>query len=132
MNDKKYTLLTCMDARIDPIAISGFQESEAFVIRNAGGRATPEAIESMTVTAQFFGSEEWWVIHHTDCLMGHVPEDEVSGLPETIKNNLFSDLEGSVREDINTIKSHNLVPDHVLVKGFIYDIEQQQLISILE
>ncbi len=132
MNDKKYTLLTCMDARIDPIAISGFQESEAFVIRNAGGRATPEAIESMAITAKFFGSEEWWVIHHTDCLMGHMPGDEVSGLPETIKNNLFSDLEGSVREDINTIKSHNLVPDHVLVKGFIYDIEQQQLINILE
>ncbi len=132
MSEKKYTLLTCMDARLDPIAITGFQESEAFVIRNAGGRATREAIESMTVTEKFFGSKEWWVIHHTDCLMGHMPEDALSSLPDTVKNNLFLDLEESVREDINKIKSHNLVSDYIVVKGFIYDLEGQELISITE
>jgi carbonic anhydrase len=64
--------------------------------------------------------------------MGHMPEDALSSLPDTVKNNLFLDLEESVREDINKIKSHNLVSDHIVVKGFIYDIEGQELVSITE
>ena len=49
MSEKKYTLLTCMDARLDPLEMSGFKVAEAFVIRNAGGRATQEAIDYLSL-----------------------------------------------------------------------------------
>ena len=132
MSEKKYTLLTCMDARLDPLEMSGFKVAEAFVIRNAGGRATQEAIDSMLITEKFFNSNEWWIIHHTDCLMGQMPDDKVSQLPETIKNNLFLDLEQSVIEDIEKIKSHRLVSEEIILKGFIYDLEKSELINILQ
>ena len=131
MSEKKYTLLTCMDARLNPLEMTGFKDAEAFVIRNAGGRATQEAIDSMLITEKFFNSNEWWIIHHTDCLMGQMPDDKVSQLPETIKNNLFLDLEQSVIEDIEKIKSHRLVSEDIILKGFIYDLEKSELISIL-
>ena len=132
MSEKKYTLLTCMDARLDPLEMSGFKVAEAFVIRNAGGRATQEAIDSMLITEKFFNSNEWWIIHHTDCLMGQMPDDKVSQLPETIKNNLFLDLEQSVIEDIEKVRSHHLVSEDIIVKGFIYDLEKGELINISE
>ena len=132
MENKKYTLLTCMDARLDPLEMSGFKDAEAFVIRNAGGRATDEAIDYMLVTKNFFNSNEWWIIHHTDCLMGQMPDDKVSVLPETIKNNLFLDLEQSVIEDIETVISHHLVSDYIILKGFIYALENSELITISE
>ena len=131
MSEKKYTLLTCMDARLNPLEMSGFKDAEAFVIRNAGGRATQEAIDSMLITEKFFNSNEWWIIHHTDCLMGQMPDDKVSQLPETIKNNIFLDLEQSVIEDIEKIKSHRLVSEDIILKGFIYDLEKSELINIL-
>ena len=131
MSEKKYTLLTCMDARLNPLEMTGFKDAEAFVIRNAGGRATQEAIDSMLITEKFFNSNEWWIIHHTDCLMGQMPDDKVSQLPETIKNNLFLDLEQSVIEDIEKIKSHRLVSEDIILKGFIYDLEKSELINIL-
>ena len=130
MSEKKYTLLTCMDARLDPLEMSGFKDAEAIVIRNAGGRATQEAIDCMLIAEKFFNSNEWWIIHHTDCLMGQMPDDKVSQLPETIKNNLFLDLEQSVIEDIEKIKSHRLVSEDIIVKGFIYDLEKSELINI--
>ena len=121
-----------MDARLDPLEMSGFKDAEAFVIRNAGGRATDEAIDYMLVTKNFFNSNEWWIIHHTDCLMGQMPDDKVSELPETIKNNLFLDLEQSVIEDIEKVRSHHLVPEDIILKGFIYNLEKSELINISE
>ena len=132
MSEKKYTLLTCMDARLDPLEMSGFKVAEAFVIRNAGGRATQEAIDYMLITKNFFNSNEWWIIHHTDCLMGQMPDDKVSQLPETTKNNLFLDLEQSVIEDIEKVRSHHLVSEDIILKGFIYDLEKSELINISE
>ncbi len=132
MSEKKYTLLTCMDARLDPLEMTSFKDAQAFVIRNAGGRATDEAIDYMLLTEKFFNSNEWWIIHHTDCLMGQMPDDKVSALPETIKNNLFLDLEQSVIEDIEKVRSHHLVSEDIILKGFIYNLEKSELINIAE
>ena len=64
--------------------------------------------------------------------MGHMPDDKVLELPETIKDNLFLDLEQSVIEDIEKIKSHRLVSEDIIVKGFIYDLAKSELINILQ
>ena len=127
MTNKKLTILTCMDSRLDPIKISGIAQGEAYIIRNAGGRASEEAIDSMILTEKLFDVREWWVIHHSDCLMGNLQDHQVSALPETIRENIFLDLEKSVIDDIDLIKSHKSVPDQVEIKGFIYDLEKSLL-----
>ena len=86
----------------------------------------------MLATKNFFNANEWWIIHHTDCLMGQMPDDKVSELPETIKNNLFLDLEQSVIDDLEKVRSHPLVSEDIIIKGFIYDLEKSELINILQ
>ena len=130
MTNKKLTILTCMDSRMDPIKISGIAQDEAYIIRNAGGRATDEAIDSMILTEKFFDVREWWVIHHSDCLMGNLQDHQMSALPETIRGNIFLDLEKSVIDDINLIRSHESVHDHIEIKGFIFDLEENLLTPI--
>ena len=62
-------ILTCMDARIDPARLAGLREGDAHVIRNAGGRASDDAIRSLVISYKLLGTREWFVIHHSDCGM---------------------------------------------------------------
>src|ERR1700754_5056629 len=64
-----FALLTCMDARIDPAKLAGLAEGDAHVIRNAGGRASDDAIRSLVISHKLLGTREWFVIHHTNCGM---------------------------------------------------------------
>ncbi len=62
-----FAILTCMDARLDPAKYGGLREGDAHVIRNAGGRVTDDAIRSLVISHKLLGTNEWFVIHHTDC-----------------------------------------------------------------
>ena len=64
-----FAILTCMDARLDPAKYAGLSEGDAHVIRNAGGRASDDAIRSLVISYKLLGTKEWFVIHHTDCGM---------------------------------------------------------------
>ncbi len=64
---KKFAILTCMDARLDPAKFAGLSEGDAHVIRNAGGRASDDAIRSLLISHKLLGTNQWFVIHHTDC-----------------------------------------------------------------
>lgn len=66
---RHFTVLTCMDARLDPAKFAGLAEGDAHVIRNAGGRASDDAIRSLVISSKLLGTREWFVIHHTDCGM---------------------------------------------------------------
>jgi carbonic anhydrase len=66
---KEFAILTCMDARLDPAKYAGLSEGDAHVIRNAGGRASDDAIRSLIISYKLLGTAEWFVIHHTDCGM---------------------------------------------------------------
>ncbi len=66
---RKFAILTCMDARLDPAKYAGLSEGDAHVIRNAGGRASDDAIRSLVISHKLLGTAEWFVIHHTDCGM---------------------------------------------------------------
>jgi len=66
---RKFAILTCMDARLDPAKYAGLAEGDAHVIRNAGGRASDDAIRSLVISYKLLGTREWFVIHHTDCGM---------------------------------------------------------------
>jgi carbonic anhydrase len=64
---ERAAILTCMDARLDPAAYAGLQEGDAHVIRNAGGRASDDAIRSLVISYKLLGTQEWYVIHHSNC-----------------------------------------------------------------
>lgn len=131
-------VLTCMDARLHPSRFLGLAEGDAHVIRNAGGRASDDAIRSLVISEQLLGTNTVVVIHHTDCGMVtfsnddlrakirqdlHANADSIDFLP-------FKDLEQSVRDDVATIKSSPLIPKNIEVVGFVYDVKSGKLIPV--
>src|ERR1700685_2098931 len=66
---RRIAVVTCMDARLDPAKFLGLSEGDAHVIRNAGGRASEDAIRSLVISYKLLGTKEFFVIHHTDCGM---------------------------------------------------------------
>ena len=77
---RQFAVLTCMDARIDPAKLAGLSEGDAHVIRNAGGRASDDAIRSLVISYKLLGTKEFFVIHHTDCGMLFFTNEVIRGL----------------------------------------------------
>ncbi|MFZ9059919.1 MAG: beta-class carbonic anhydrase [Steroidobacteraceae bacterium] len=153
---RRFAILTCMDARLDPAGFAGLAEGDAHVIRNAGGRASDDAIRSLVISHKLLGTREWFVIHHTDCgmelftdsVMGELLAEDLhtaqftegrwqnqgaaGGSPEGryVKWLTFTHLEGSVREDVERIRRHPLVPAEIPVHGFVYDVRSGRLLPV--
>src|SRR5712691_11720153 len=77
---RHFAILTCMDARLDPAKFAGLAEGDAHVIRNAGGRASEDAIRSLVISYKLLGTREWFVVHHTNCGMETFTDDIMRGL----------------------------------------------------
>src|ERR1700710_1716397 len=77
---RHFAILTCMDARLDPAKYAGLAEGDAHVIRNAGGRASDDAIRSLVISHKLLGTREWFVIHHTNCGMALFTDDIIRNL----------------------------------------------------
>ena len=77
---RRFAILTCMDARLDPAKYAGLSEGDAHVIRNAGGRASDDAIRSLVISYKLLGTAEWFVIHHTDCGMEFFTDEVIRDL----------------------------------------------------
>jgi carbonic anhydrase len=77
---RQFAILTCMDARLDPAKYAGLSEGDAHVIRNAGGRASDDAIRSLVISYKLLGTKEWFIIHHSDCGMEFFTDDVIRGL----------------------------------------------------
>ncbi len=132
---RKVAVLTCMDARLHPEKFLGLQEGDAHVIRNAGGRASDDAIRSLVISYKLRGTREFLVIHHVDCGMLTFTNEQ---LREMLRRDLnadasgidflpFSDLDGSVREDMQAIRSSPLIADDIAVRGLVYDVKSGRL-----
>ncbi len=153
-----FAILTCMDARLDPAKYAGLAEGDAHVIRNAGGRASDDAIRSLVISYKLLGTKEWFVIHHTDCGMEFFTDDVMRGL---LGNSLetaalgaegfhdvgtglgstearyidwltIADREQSVVEDVRRIRQHPLVPARIPVYGYVYDVKSGRLVEVPE
>jgi carbonic anhydrase len=128
-------VLTCMDARLHPEKFLGLNLGDAHVIRNAGGRASDDAIRSLIISSHLLGTKEYLVIHHTDCGMLTFSNEDLRGrLKETTGSDAdhidflpFSDLEGSVRDDVKRIENDPLIPADIQVRGFVYDVRTGRL-----
>ena len=132
---RRVAILTCMDARLLPHRFLGLEEGDAHVIRNAGGRASDDALRSLILSYKLLGTREFLVIHHTDC-------GALVYTNETIRQQLhrdtgadasgidflpFSDLDESVRQDVETIRSSPFIPNEIPVRGFVYDVRTGSL-----
>jgi carbonic anhydrase len=153
---RHFAILTCMDARLDPAKYAGLSEGDAHVIRNAGGRASDDAIRSLVISYKLLGTKEWFVIHHTDCGMELFTDEIIAGLLEnsletaTVDSSGWRDVgkgpgstngkyikwltiahkEKSVVEDVQRIRAHSLVPKNIPIYGYIYDVKSGKLIEI--
>ena len=153
---RRFAILTCMDARLDPAKYAGLAEGDAHVIRNAGGRASDDAIRSLVISHKLLGTREWFVIHHTDCGMETFTNDtmtdllgssletatiDASGWHDTGKGPgspegryinwlTIADNASSVLEDVKRIKAHPLVPGYIPVYGYIYDCKTGRLLEV--
>ena len=148
-----FAILTCMDARLDPAKYAGLSEGDAHVIRNAGGRASDDAIRSLVISYKLLGTKEWFVIHHSNCGMEFFTDDTMRGLLSSsletaaLGDEGFSDVgtgpgsaegayvdwltipnqEQSVVDDVTRIRSHPLVPRTIPIYGYVYDVGSGRL-----
>lgn len=153
---RHFAILTCMDARLDPAQFAGLSEGDAHVIRNAGGRASDDAIRSLVISYKLLGTREWFVIHHTDCGMEYFTDEIMRGLlarslktahfdqdgwhdsgegPGSIEGEFIDWLpiknqQESVHADVQRIRHHPLVPRDITIYGFIYDVRSGRLIEV--
>jgi carbonic anhydrase len=155
---RRFAILTCMDARLDPAKYAGLSEGDAHVIRNAGGRASDDAIRSLVISYKLLGTLEWFVIHHSDCGMQFFTDEVIRGLlassletaalgadgfhdvgtgpgsaeAQYIDWLTFADSEQSVVDDVSRIRAHPLVPARIPIYGFIYDVTSGRLLEVVE
>jgi carbonic anhydrase len=155
---RHFAILTCMDARLDPAKFAGLAEGDAHVIRNAGGRASDDAIRSLVISYKLLGTREWFVIHHTNCGMEFFTNEVIRGLlansletaaltergfhdigtgpgsraGEYIEWLTIADQAQSVRDDVARIRQHPLVPANIAIYGYIYDVKSGKLLEVAE
>lgn len=139
---RRVAILTCLDARIMPAQALGLEAGDANVIRNAGGRAA-DAIRSLVISTRLLGTREIVVIHHNDCGLSAISNDQIRAriadelgkeaaqVAEGMDFLPFTDLEQSVREDVDLIRSSPLIADDVSVNGFIYDVRTGRLRQVV-
>jgi carbonic anhydrase len=153
---RHFAVLTCMDARLDPAKYAGLSEGDAHVIRNAGGRASDDAIRSLVISYKLLGTSEFFVVHHTNCGMEFFTNETIRGLlansletaelsaagfrdvgkgpgsraGEFIEWLTITEQKQSVLDDVTRIRHHPLVPSSIPIYGFIYDVKSGKLIEV--
>jgi carbonic anhydrase len=155
---RRFAILTCMDARLDPAKYAGLAEGDAHVIRNAGGRASDDAIRSLVISYKLLGTQEWFVVHHSDCGMEFFTDEIIRGLLASSLETAslgadgffdvgegpgsregafidwltIADANGAVVEDVERIRRHPLVPHGIAIYGYVYDVRTGALIEVPE
>jgi carbonic anhydrase len=136
---RRLAVLACMDSRILFERCLGLHPGDAHMIRNAGGIATEDALRSLIVSHHMLDTQEFIIINHTDCGLLKVQEDELKkkltekmGTPEGAPAcfHAFEDLEENVREQIRRVKFHPWIPQHIPVRGFVYDVKTGKLSEV--
>jgi carbonic anhydrase len=131
---RKFAVVTCMDARLDPARFLGLEEGDAHVIRNAGGLVNDETIRSLVISHRLLGTEEAIVIGHTDCGMltftNADVHEKLGPESEAIDFQPFPDVAERVRQSVETIRSNPLLADSFGATGFVYDVASGRIEAV--
>lgn len=127
----KVAIVTCMDSRLHVAQALGLALGDAHILRNAGGRVTEDMIRSLVISQQQMGTREIVVLHHTDCGAQTFKNSEFQdylkaelGVDVSDQDFLpFTDVEESVREDMELLRQSPLIPDDVVISGAVYDVD---------
>lgn len=137
---RKLAVLACMDARLTVEQFLGLKTGEAHIFRNAGGLATEDAIRSLIISTQLLGTRTIYVIEHTDCGMFTFQDEQLrrqlkaeTGLDTShLEFFAFSDLEASVRRQLQRVRETPFLPRDIDLHGFIYDVRTGRLREVQE
>ena len=124
-------IVTCMDSRLDPLRMVGLKAGDAKIFRNPGGRVTSPALEALVLGVHLLGVQRILIIPHTRCAMNLHTEVELrekvgesAGVDATWQAfGVIDDPITALAEDVQRVRSHPLIPDSVLVGGFMYDVD---------
>jgi len=124
---KGFALVTCMDSRIEPLTMLGLAPGDAKIIRNAGGRVTPDALRSLVLATNLLGVDRIAVMHHTNCAMAERTDEDIrSALPEAAADWEFltmADPDEALRHDVDLVRACVLLPAGTYVEGWRYHVE---------
>ncbi len=128
-------IVTCMDSRIDPLAMLGLAKGDAKILRNAGARVTSDVLRTLVLAAHLLGVERVMVVAHTDCRMTKVTNDDIytaiaesSGLDtRSLDFGVISDQRAVLASDVQRVRSSPYLPAQMPVVGCVYDLATGQL-----
>jgi carbonic anhydrase len=131
---RQLAVVACMDARLNVYDLLGIELGDAHVIRNAGGIVGDEEIRSLAISQRKLGTREIVLIHHTDCGMHGLDDEEFgqelereTGERPPWRAGGFADLEEDVRDSIARIRESPFIPHKDSVRGFVYDVATGRL-----
>ena len=134
MPSKRVAVLACMDTRLIPSRILGLNEGEAHILRNAGGTVTDDAIRSLSLSQNLLGTEEIILLHHTECGMLGITDEEYADRMEAETGerpewsaHAFSDLEQDLRDSMARLRESPFIPRKSSIRGFIFDVKTGEL-----
>jgi carbonic anhydrase len=124
-------IVTCMDSRIDPLRMVGLSAGDAKIFRNPGGRITPQALEALVLGVHLLSVERILIVPHTKCAMAsHTEQDLRVRVTRSAGQDaswqpfhVVTDQIAALQEDVQKVRSHPLIPDHVAVGGFLYYVD---------
>jgi carbonic anhydrase len=124
-------VVTCMDSRIEPLAMLGLKKGDAKILRNAGARVTDDVLRTLVLAVHLLDVKRVMVVAHTDCRMSKVTDEQVhadilagSGIDtRSLDFNTVSDQQAVLAHDVRKIRSSPFLPPDLAVIGCIYDLK---------
>lgn len=124
-------IVTCMDSRIDPLAIVGMEQGDVKILRNAGARVTDDVLRTLMLAGFLLGVQRVLVMPHTDCKMASTSEREIHATilrdfgvdTRSVEVRTVSDQIAALRHDVIRVATAPLLPPGLVVAGAIYDVE---------
>ncbi len=136
---KGFALVTCMDSRIEPLALLGLGPGDAKILRNAGGRVTDDVLRSLVLATHFLGVREIAVMQHTDCALAHRSDDDVRSslrgegavAPDAWEFLAMPEPDRALRADVEAVRACRSLPAGLGVEGWRYDVESGSIHQVV-
>jgi carbonic anhydrase len=136
---KGFGLVTCMDSRIEPLAMLGLGPGDAKILRNAGGRVTSDVLRSLVLAARFLEVRRIAVMQHTRCALADRSDDDIraelssQGMVRTDRWDVLAmpDPDSALRADVEAVRSCDLLPPGVRVEGWRYDVDTGEIAQVI-